>query len=139
MLREDIFFNFKINRMDWSNLQPTATTDTHYFVTMQIFHRNGKPLSNKTMIPNVKSDTAEPANEAYSWTFLQINMEALICEDVALCIEVYKVSSALQDTIISANTEDFISKLGLYQDKTVVKTMEGWSTINLSASYAFSN
>ena len=117
--------------MNWGILIANEDVDVYYEVTMQLFYGDSKPLSNKTMIPLVR-DRANHQNEAISWKFLQIPMQALITSDLALCIEVYKVTLKYGDV-------EPVRCLDYTKSGSPVKTLEGWSTINLSATYCLSN
>ncbi len=59
-------------------------------------------------------------------------MQALITSDLALCFEVYKVQNKYGDV-------EPVRCLGLTKGCSKVKSLEGWSFINLSATYALSN
>ena len=59
-------------------------------------------------------------------------MQAFITSDLALCIEVYKVRMKYGDV-------EPLRCLGLTRSCSPVKTLEGWSTINLAATYILSN
>ena len=69
MLKEDIFFSLKIDRMNWDSLLATEDEKSHFEVTLQLFYGNSLPLSNKTMIPLVRHRD-KLANCAISWAFL---------------------------------------------------------------------
>lgn len=103
----------------------------HYEVHMQLFYSNGKQLSNKTMIPLLKNKD-ETTRGPIQWTFLQIPMQALITQNLALLIEVYKVKYKYGDV-------EPARLLNITKSCSPVKTLEGFSTINLSATYALSN
>ena len=69
MLKEDIFMSLKIDTMNWNSLLATEDEQNHYEVTLQLFYADGRPLSNKTMIPLIKNRDV-PVNESLSWAFL---------------------------------------------------------------------
>ena len=131
LLREDVCFNLSISNMNWSALVANEDVEMHYEVYIQLFYGDSKPLSNRTMIPLVRERVAK-ANESIHWVFLQIPMQALITSDLALCFEVYKVTKKYGDI-------EPIRCLGETKGCSLVKTLEGWSFINLSATYALSN
>ena len=59
-------------------------------------------------------------------------MQALITQNLALVFELYKVEYKYGDV-------EPVRMLGLEKSCSPVKTLEGYSTINLSATYALSN
>lgn len=132
MLQESIFFTFRILSMNWSSLLASDDVREHYEVTLQLFCSNGKQLSNKTMIPLLRKQKQVHNCDPIQWAFLQIPMQALITENLALVIEVFKVEYKSGDL---EPTEQF----GASKSSSSVKTLEGFSTINLSATYALSN
>ena len=72
MLREDVFMTLRINSMNFNSLLANEDVDMYYEITLQLFYGDSKPLSNKTMIPLIKS--RESQMEPISRTFLQIPM-----------------------------------------------------------------
>ena len=131
MLREDVFMSLKIDQMNWSSLLATEDEQNHYEVTLQLFYGDSKPLSNKTMIPLIKNKD-QLVNGAISWAFLQIPMQALITSDLALCIEVYKVTQKYGDL-------EPVRILGVTRSYSHAKLLVGYTTVNLTASYLLSN
>ena len=59
-------------------------------------------------------------------------MQALITSDLALCIEVFKVTLKYGDV-------EPVRCLGITKSCSPVKVLVGWSIINLTASYILSN
>ena len=59
-------------------------------------------------------------------------MQALITSDLALCIEVYKITMKYGDV-------EPVRILGVTRSCSPVKILAGWSTINLTATYILSN
>jgi len=70
MLREDVFMNLKIDKMNWSSLLVTDDVQNYYEVTLQLFYGDNKPLSNKTIIPLLKNKDKVVNGGGLSWEFL---------------------------------------------------------------------
>ena len=132
LLKEDIFLTFKIPTMNWGSLFVNQDVDMYYEVSMQIFIGDNRPLSNKTMIPLIRDRDSPVPEGGLSWVFMQIPMQALLTRDLALVIEVHKVTNKYGD-VEPMRCFDFT------KSSSPIKTLEGWSVINLSASYLLSN
>lgn len=132
MLKEEIFLKFRITEMNWGSLFVNLDVDEYYEVSLQIFYGDNKPLSNKTMIPLVHNRERPAPEGGLSWIFMQIPMEALLTRDLAMVIEVHKVVKKYGDV-------EPMRCFGITKNISPIKTLEGWSIINLSASYLLSN
>ncbi len=84
------------------------------------------------MIPLIRDRDSPVPEGGLSWVFMQIPMQALLTRDLALVIEVHKVTNKYGD-VEPMRCFDFT------KSSSPIKTLEGWSVINLSASYLLSN
>jgi len=132
LLSENVFLTLKINKINWNSLLVHEDADMYYEVTLQIFFNNGRPLSQKTMIPLLSNRDESFKRRSISWIFQQIPMQALIMNDLALVVEVFKVQLKFGDS-------EPLRCFNVTKNCSQVKTFEGWSTINLSATYIMSN
>ena len=131
MLREDLFLTFKISSINWSIFEAHEDIDQHWEISMQIFYGDARPLSNKAMVP-LRRDRSKAAWEPLSWMFLQLPMQCLITSDLSLVIEVHKVVMKYGDV-------EPVRCFNVTRSCSPIRTLEGWSTINLGATYALSN
>ena len=119
--------------MNWNSIVKNDLVSSYYEVTLQVFYANGKPMSNMTMIPVMDKINYVP-EQGLSFIFLQVPMQALLTCDLALVLQIYKVT--LKPVL---DHESAARVFGLEKHRDSLRVLEGWSIINLSQTYTLTN